>query len=157
MRAKPIDITPHLNHGTLSSAQSDRSTGTSGTGWMLTRIHRSPGRSTTVRASGSSIEYSYFSRNATGANELEAAARVTCKGQITIPKAIREKLGLEDGDHVVFRIEGGHAVLARTTPLLELGGSVDVPVPKRATPWDDVVHSSAVKGPRRVHAGPAKS
>ena len=37
---------------------------------------------------------------------MEAAARVTCKGQITIPKIIRDALGVEDGDHVVFRVEG---------------------------------------------------
>jgi AbrB family looped-hinge helix DNA binding protein len=35
-------------------------------------------------------------------------------GQVTIPRSVREALGLGDGDHVVFRVEGRRAVLART-------------------------------------------
>lgn len=30
-------------------------------------------------------------------------AKITSKGQITIPKAIRDKLGLRQGDELVFR------------------------------------------------------
>ena len=37
---------------------------------------------------------------------MEVAARLTSKGQITIPKAVRDALGLADGDAVVFRIDG---------------------------------------------------
>src|SRR5207244_3345648 len=69
---------------------------------------------------------------------MEAAARLTSKGQITIPKAVREALGLTDGDAVVFRIEGERALLARTPDLLELAGAVSVPAEKRGVPWDEV-------------------
>jgi AbrB family looped-hinge helix DNA binding protein len=69
---------------------------------------------------------------------MEAAARLTTKGQITIPKAVREALGLEEGDAVVFRVEGERAVLARTPDLLELAGSVSVPASKRGVTWDEV-------------------
>lgn len=36
-------------------------------------------------------------------------ATVTSKGQITIPKAVRERLGLDEGEKVLFRFdeEGG--------------------------------------------------
>jgi antitoxin PrlF len=69
---------------------------------------------------------------------MEVAARLTSKGQVTIPKAVRDALGLTEGDSVVFRIEGEHALLARTPDLLELAGSVSVPAEKRGVPWDEV-------------------
>lgn len=69
---------------------------------------------------------------------MEAAARLTTKGQVTIPKAVREALGLVEGDAVVFRIEGGRALLARTPGLLELAGAVSVPAAKRGIAWDEV-------------------
>ena len=70
---------------------------------------------------------------------MEAAARVSTKGQVTIPKAVREALGLHEGDAVVFRLEGSRAVLARTPDLLELAGSVEVPASKQGLPWDEVL------------------
>ena len=69
---------------------------------------------------------------------MDVAARLTSKGQVTIPKAVREALGLRDGDEVVFRVEGMRAVLARTPDLMELAGSVRVPAAKRGSSWDEV-------------------
>ena len=70
---------------------------------------------------------------------MDVAARVTSKGQITIPKPVRDALDLGEGDHVVFRvIEGGRAILARTPDLLELAGSVSVPPESRGLPWDEI-------------------
>jgi AbrB family looped-hinge helix DNA binding protein len=40
-------------------------------------------------------------------------ARVTSKGQITIPKDVREALGLRPGTEVDFRLERGGAVMRR--------------------------------------------
>ena len=40
-------------------------------------------------------------------------AVVTSKGQITIPKAVREALNLVPGSEVEFAVEGGKAVLRR--------------------------------------------
>ncbi len=39
-------------------------------------------------------------------NELLANAKLTSKGQITIPKIVRDKMKLEEGDMVIFRLEG---------------------------------------------------
>ena len=58
---------------------------------------------------------------------MDVAARLTSKGQVTIPRSVREALGLRDGDAVIFRVIGDRAVLARTRNLLELAGAVDVP------------------------------
>lgn len=69
---------------------------------------------------------------------MEIASTLTAKGQITIPKALREALGLTEGDRVVFRVEANRAILARTPDLLTLAGAVPVPAPKRRIPWDAV-------------------
>lgn len=69
---------------------------------------------------------------------MDLAATITAKGQITIPKALREALGLAEGDRVVFRVEPNRAILARTPDLLALAGTVPVPAPKRRIPWDTV-------------------
>jgi antitoxin PrlF len=70
---------------------------------------------------------------------VDAAARVTSKGQVTVPKAVRDALGIKQGDEVVFRVEGNRAVLARTTDFLSLAGTVKVPAVKRNAAWDDVI------------------
>jgi antitoxin PrlF len=70
---------------------------------------------------------------------MDVAARVTSKGQITLPKAVRDALGLSQGDAVVFRVEGDHAVLARTPEFLGLAGTIKVPAAKRNVAWDDVL------------------
>ena len=70
---------------------------------------------------------------------MDIAARVTSKGQITIPKSVRDALNLGEGDHVVFRVvEGERAILARTPDLLELAGSVPTPADVKGLPWDEV-------------------
>lgn len=69
---------------------------------------------------------------------MDAAARLTSKGQLTVPKAVRDALDLHEGDQVVFRVEDGRAVLSRTGDFLALAGSVSVPTPRRNTPWDEV-------------------
>lgn len=40
-----------------------------------------------------------------------SVGRVTYKGQVTIPKQVREVLQIEDGDSVVFVVEEGRAIL----------------------------------------------
>lgn len=70
---------------------------------------------------------------------MDAAAKVTSKGQVTVPKAVRDALGIREGDEVIFRVEGNRAVLARTPDFLELAGSIRVPAAKRNVAWDDVL------------------
>lgn len=42
-------------------------------------------------------------------------AKITIKGQITIPIHIRKKLNLKDGDKVVFLEENGRVVMENST------------------------------------------
>jgi antitoxin PrlF len=69
---------------------------------------------------------------------MDVSARLSSKGQLTVPKAVRDALGLVDGDQVVFRVEGQRALIARTPNLLDLAGSVPVPAKKRGTSWPEV-------------------
>lgn len=38
-------------------------------------------------------------------NELLASAKLTTKGQITIPKIVRETLNMEEGESVIFYLD----------------------------------------------------
>ena len=73
---------------------------------------------------------------------MDLSARVSSKGQITIPRAVRQALAIDHGDTIVFRVEGVRAIIARTPDLLELAGSVSVPASKRGTPWDQVLRET---------------
>lgn len=81
---------------------------------------------------------------------MDSSARITSKGQVTIPKAVRDALGLHEGDELLFRVERKRAVVAKTADFLELAGSVAVPAARRGTAWDDVLrHTRAARAERR--------
>jgi antitoxin PrlF len=79
---------------------------------------------------------------------MDVRARLTSKGQVTIPKSVREALQLRDGDELLFRVERSRALLAKTPDFLEQKGTVSVPAAKRGTPWDEVLRQT-----RRERAG----
>jgi AbrB family looped-hinge helix DNA binding protein len=70
------------------------------------------------------------------------ASTVTRKGQVTIPKLIRERLGVQEGEKVSFSVRGEEVVLRvlRGT-ILDLKGSVK----PSARPEDFGVVREAVK------------
>lgn len=70
---------------------------------------------------------------------MDVRARITSKGQVTIPVSVREALDLHEGDEVLFRVQRSRAVLAKTSGFLSLAASVSVPAAKRGTPWDEVL------------------
>ena len=73
---------------------------------------------------------------------MDVSARVSSRGQITIPHAVREALSIREGDEVLFRVEGQRAMIARSPDLMQLAGSVSVPAAKRGTPWDEVLRET---------------
>jgi antitoxin PrlF len=44
-------------------------------------------------------------------------SKVTAKSQTTVPKEVREALGVKPGDMIVYRIAKGKVTLARAEPL----------------------------------------
>ena len=69
---------------------------------------------------------------------MDISAKLTSKGQITVPKAIRDALDLKAGDRVVFSLERDRAVLAKTPNFLDLAGSVPVPPELRGASWGEI-------------------
>jgi antitoxin PrlF len=71
---------------------------------------------------------------------MDAVSHITSKGQLTVPKAVRDALKLKEGDRVVFRVAGERAELARTADLLELAGAVPVTAApaELSAGWDEV-------------------
>ena len=57
---------------------------------------------------------------------MSTTTSITSKGQITLPKAIRDKLGVKPGDRVTFReqTDGKIVVEAATVDLLSLCGII---------------------------------
>ena len=43
-------------------------------------------------------------------------AKITARGQTTIPKSIREAANLREGDVIAFEVEGNHLVVHKVTP-----------------------------------------
>lgn len=60
---------------------------------------------------------------------IAGATTVTQKGQVTIPKMVRDRLRISRGDKVLFEVRGGEVVLRPG------GGSV-VDILKRSGPWN---------------------
>jgi len=69
---------------------------------------------------------------------MDVPATVTSKGQITLPKPVRDALGLKTGDRVLFRVHKGRAVLAKVPDFLALAGSVPIPADKLGASWDEI-------------------
>ena len=87
---------------------------------------------------------------------METSARLSSKGQITVPKSVRQALGLEEGDSVVFRVDGRRATLSKTPDLLDLAGSVPVPVELRGRPWSEIIAIAHAEQARRIVEGPGE-
>lgn len=49
---------------------------------------------------------------------MDAAAKVTSKGQVTVPKDVRDALGIHQGDTLIFHVDGDRAFFERTPNLL---------------------------------------
>jgi len=87
------------------------------------------------------------------------SAKVTSKGQITIPQEIRERMGVSEGDRVefVYLDDGGFALKPATRSIKELKGIIPL---RRRRPvtleeMDDAIAAGAARG-IRVRRRPTK-
>jgi AbrB family looped-hinge helix DNA binding protein len=72
------------------------------------------------------------------------------RGQLTLPKEIRQKLQLREGDHVAFYFDGDQVIMQPLTQtLLDLRGSVPVDAPQDF----DAIRRQAVAARARRAAG----
>ena len=83
---------------------------------------------------------------------MERSARMSSKGQITVPRSVRQALQLREGDSVVFRVDGERALMAKTKDFLALAGTVPVPAAVRGLPWSEVVARSRMLRAARLVA-----
>jgi AbrB family looped-hinge helix DNA binding protein len=69
---------------------------------------------------------------------MDVLAKLTSKGQVTVPRAVRQALDLHAGDQVLFRVHDRRAVIAKTPDFLDLAGSVPVPAELRGASWERI-------------------
>ena len=55
---------------------------------------------------------------------MHVFARVSVRGQVAIPKKIRDALGIKDGDTVLFELKSGEVRLRKVRNFLEFKGSL---------------------------------
>jgi antitoxin PrlF len=76
---------------------------------------------------------------------MNGITTVTSKGQATIPKDIRDALGLRPHDKVRFTLENGHVIVTKAYPSLRdvVGslGTTDVPMEE----WSRLVHEERAR------------
>lgn len=70
------------------------------------------------------------------------ASRITAKGQVTIPVAVRRALDLDVGDEVIFELDPqsgeAHAQVRKAADFLAMAGSVPVPAEWSAARWPNL-------------------
>lgn len=78
-----------------------------------------------------------------------ATAIITSKGQVTIPKSVRDRLGVDTGDRLEFveAADGTFTVVAATRDVKELKGII--PKPAKPVSIDDMNRAIARLGGRR--------
>ena len=50
------------------------------------------------------------------ANDMPMTSKITSKGQTTLPKEIREKLGVHSGDTLIYEVEGNTVRVRKAEP-----------------------------------------
>ncbi len=67
---------------------------------------------------------------------MQAKTKVTIKGQVTIPKKIREKLNIKPSDFVLFIRKGNEVIIKPARTLLDLRGIIKTD--KKIEDWEKV-------------------
>ena len=62
--------------------------------------------------------------------------KITRKGQVTIPKEIRDMLALNESDNLEVRIEGNSVVMEKLETFESLRGSIKMPQKYKNMSWE---------------------
>ena len=82
---------------------------------------------------------------------MQNVSKITVKGQVTIPKKVRDELGVTPGDVIVFTKKGGEIVIKPASTLLDLKGVIVTP--KKIKDWASVRKSVKKSVGKRVMEG----
>ena len=63
---------------------------------------------------------------------------ITKKGQITIPKSIRDKLAIKDNDRLSVRLDGNKAIIEKISSLLEVESSIKATKDRKKLSWKEI-------------------
>lgn len=87
-----------------------------------------------------------------------ASAKVTSKGQITLPAKLRERLGIKPGDRVTFEEDGkrGVRLVARTVTAADLKGIVKTEIRLTDEELEESIAEAATARWRRFASVPTK-
>lgn len=69
---------------------------------------------------------------------LHTFAKVTSKGQLTIPKEVRSALNIQTGDRLAFEIAGDEIVVRKSVQPQDLLGTVETPPEIRGRSFHEV-------------------
>lgn len=83
------------------------------------------------------------------AQHIHTFATITSKGQVTIPKPVRDALLLQTGDKISFVVDGGAVALVKNPDLLSLAGSVEVSPEKRDVDFETIRKRARAKSVHR--------
>lgn len=75
---------------------------------------------------------------------------VTKKGQITIPKPVRDRLGLKEGDKVIVKFSENKVYIRKITSIFDLEGSVRVPEKVKKLGWKEIEKEAHENMAKRV-------
>ena len=69
---------------------------------------------------------------------VEITAKMSSRGRITIPKSVRDAMGIAVGDSVLFRVDSSRIMMEPLADFLSLAGTIKVPAAHRNAEWDTV-------------------
>ena len=80
---------------------------------------------------------------------MTGVTTLTSKGQVTVPKEVRDKLGLRPHDKIRFSVENGHAVMRKAYPSLrDIVGSL----PPLGMPIEEAIEQAKEERAQRLMA-----